>query len=233
MNRFSKATVALIVSMAMFFTIGCGKEDEGNGTFNGHEYVDLGLPSGTLWATCNVGAETPEGYGDYFAWGETKPNATYTWNTYKYCNGSPKQLTKYCSNSNYGNNGFTDHLTVLKSTDDAATANWGSGWCMPTKKQWKELMSNTTVTWTTQNDVNGRLFTASNGNSLFLPAAGFCYGGGYSSVGSRGKVWSSWLGTDAPYDAWDFSFDTHQYYVDSHRRDDGLSVRPVRSSRQK
>lgn len=77
-------------------------------------YVDLGLPSGTLWATCNVGADTPEGYGDYFAWGETQPKTTYNWSTYRYCNGDYVKLTKYCGNSSYGYNGFTDDLTVLQ-----------------------------------------------------------------------------------------------------------------------
>ena len=85
----------------------------GNGTVNGHDYVDLGLPSGTLWATCNVGASKPEGYGNYYAWGETKTKTTYNWDTYKYANGNYDELTKYCNKSDYGNNGFTDKLTTL------------------------------------------------------------------------------------------------------------------------
>ena len=79
---------------------------------DGHEYVDLGLPSGTLWATCNVGADTPEGYGDYFAWGETEPKEVYSWETYKWCNGDEYSMTKYCTNSQYGYNGFTDGSTI-------------------------------------------------------------------------------------------------------------------------
>ena len=142
--------VALMLAVTAMLVVGCTKPDEpgnggnggnnggngGGGTYNGHEYVDLGLPSGTLWATCNVGAETPEGYGDYFAWGETELKTTYNLSTYKYTNGSYDQLTKYCSNSSYGYNGFTDTLTVLLPEDDAATANWGDGWCMPTADQW-------------------------------------------------------------------------------------------------
>ena len=111
-----------------------------------HEYVDLGLPSGLLWATCNVGATSPEDYGDYFAWGETQPKDTYEWSTYQYCNGSYNTLTKYCSNSSYGYNGFTDNLTTLLPEDDAATANWGGNWRMPTKEEFQELYNNTTVT---------------------------------------------------------------------------------------
>ena len=98
-----------------------------------HEYVDLELPSGTLWATCNVGATNPEDFGDYFAWGETEGvnsgKHDFEWSTYKYykINGNVEGLTKYCSNSRYGYEGFTDSLTVLAFTDDAATANWGWG----------------------------------------------------------------------------------------------------------
>lgn len=121
-----------------------------------HEYVDLGLPSGTLWATCNVGANAPEEYGDYFAWGEIQPKDYYDESTYQYCIGSYNTLTKYCNNSSYGYNGFTDNLTTLQPEDDAATANWGAGWRMPTKGEWEELYNNTTCTWTTQNNVSGR-----------------------------------------------------------------------------
>ena len=118
-------------------------------TADDYVYVDLGLPSGLLWATCNVGADNPEDYGDYFAWGETQPKDTYNWSTYQYCNGSYNTLTKYCSNSSFGYNGFTDDLTTLLPEDDAATANWGSHWRMPTEEEWQELYRNTTNTWTT------------------------------------------------------------------------------------
>ena len=100
-----------------------------------HEYVDLGLPSGLLWATCNVGADAPEDYGDYIAWGETTPKTTYNWSTYQYCMGSYNTLTKYCNKTSFGYNGFTDNLTTLLPEDDAATANWGSGWRMPTEEE--------------------------------------------------------------------------------------------------
>ena len=193
-------------------------------------YVDLGLPSGLLWATCNVGAETPEDYGDYFAWGETQPKNNFSWIHYQYCMGSNKTLTKYCNNSSYGYNGFTDNLTTLLPEDDAATANWGSGWRMPTREEWQELYNNTTVTWTTQNGVNGRLFTASNGNSLFLPAAGY-RGSSLSNAGSYGYYWSSSLDTVEPDGALYFGFDSGNYgmYL-NYSRVVGFAVRPVRSA---
>lgn len=103
-----------------------GESNEESGTANGHEWVDLGLPSGTLWATCNVGANKPEDYGDYFAWGETTTKSTYNWDTYIYANGPINKLTKYCNNANYADNGFTDNLTTLQGRDDPATS-WGSG----------------------------------------------------------------------------------------------------------
>ena len=195
--------------------------------FDDHPYVDLGLPSGILWATCNVGATNPEDYGDYFAWGETTPKSVYDWNAYQYCMGSSTTLTKYCSNSSYGYNGFTDNLTTLLPEDDAATANWGNGWRMPTKEEFQELYDNTTVTWTTQNGVNGRLFTAMNGNTLFLPTAGYRNGSSLSYAGSRGFYWSSSLNTGSPSDAWYFRFRSDYYYVDGRSRYYGQSVRPV------
>jgi uncharacterized protein (TIGR02145 family) len=198
-----------------------------------HAYVDLGLPSGTKWATCNVGADSPEDYGDYFAWGETTPKDTYNWSAYQYCMGSSSTtMTKYCTDASYGYEGFTDDLTTLLPEDDAATANWGEGWRMPTKAEWQELYNNTTVTWTTQNGVSGRLFTAANGNSLFLPAAGYRNNSNLSGAGSYGRYWSSSLHTDYPDCAWGFGFSSDGFRVDRNTRIFGFTVRPVCSSRQ-
>lgn len=240
MKRFAKALAAIMLMMIVVVVAGCKPEnepnnDDNNGGGNGgntdnHAYVDLGLPSGTLWATCNVGAITPEGYGDHFAWGETEPKTIYNWSTYKYCMGSSITMTKYCNDSNYGNNGFTDNLTILLPEDDAATANWGSGWCMPTYNQWVELYQNTTNTWTTQNGVNGRLFAASNGNSLFLPTAGTRWDDALSGVGGNGDYWSSSLLTDGSYRAWNFDFGSEGYDMSGGYRVSGLSVRAVRSA---
>ena len=195
-----------------------------------HDYVDLGLPSGLLWATCNVGAARPENYGDYFAWGETQPKDTYDWTTYQYSNGSSNMLTKYCNKSSYGYNGFTDNLTTLLPEDDAATANWGEGWRMPTQAEFQELLDNTTVTWTTKNGVNGRLFTASNGNSLFLPAAGYRNYSDLDYAGSYGNYRSSSLDTGYPNYAWILNFNSGNYDMNNYYyRAYGQSVRPVRS----
>ena len=200
---------------------------------NGHAYVDLGLPSGLLWATCNVGASTPEGYGDYCAWGETTTKSDYSWSTYKYCMGSETTMTKYCTNADYGNNGFVDNLTTLLPEDDAATANWGSDWRMPTVEEWQELYNNTTSTWTTQNGVVGRLFTAANGNSLFLPAAGVRYDSYLYFAGNAGTYWSSSLNSDGPHFARILLFtDLDDFVVELSHRYSGRSVRPVCSAFQ-
>ena len=199
----------------------------------GYACVDLDLPSGLLWATCNVGADVPEDYGDYFAWGETQPKTSYTWNNYQYCNGSYNTLTKYCNKSNYGYNGFTDNLTTLLPEDDAATANWGNGWRMPTQAEFQELLDNTTVTWTTQNGVKGRLFTASNGNSLFLPAAGYRGNSSLNDAGSYGYYWSSSLYTGNPSHEWHLRFYSGYYHMTwEFNRYRGLPVRAVHSSGQ-
>ena len=109
--------------------------------------VDLGLPSGIRWASCNVGATTPEGYGYYFAWGETESKDYYGWTTYKYTNGGYGKMTKYCNDASHGDNGFTDMKTVLEPEDDAAAANWGNAWRMPTDAEWKELLEQCTWKW--------------------------------------------------------------------------------------
>ena len=212
----------------------CGDEQTSvSGTVNGHDYVDLGLPSGTLWATCNVGASKPEGYGNYYAWGETETKTTYDWDTYKYANGDYNKLTKYCNKSYYGNNGFTDKLTTLQAGDDPAMAAWGSGWHTPDKKQWEELLDNTTNKWMTQNGVQGRLFTSKkNGQTLFLPAAGGRWGSELDYAGSRGDYWSRSLDTDGSYYALGLRFDSGDCYMGYLNRGNGRSVRPVRSARQ-
>ena len=199
-----------------------------SGSYNGHDYVDLGLPSGTLWATCNVGASSPEDYGNYYAWGETATKSTCDWSTYKYANGAYNKLTKYCNKSSHGNNGFTDYLTTLQPCDDAARANWGSGWRMPTKEEWKELQNNTMGTWTTQNGVKGGRFTASNGMSVFLPAAGCRYESSLNDAGSQGYYWSSTLNTSYPGGAWYHYLRSGGYGVTNGERSFGRSVRPVR-----
>ena len=193
-----------------------------------HEWVDLGLPSGTMWATCNVGANSPEEYGDYFAWGETQPKSEYNWSTYLLCNGTENTLTKYCYLSNFGYNGFTDTLTELLPEDDAATANWGNDWQMPSSEQIQELLDNTTIEWTTQGGVDGGLFTASNGHSIFLPAAGNRKDASLDYTGDRGNYWSrSLCATNSTY-AFRLYFGSDGANRYDSPRFYGRSVRPVR-----
>ncbi len=209
------------------------------------EAVDLGLS--VKWASFNLGASAPEEYGDYFAWGETVPNYSsvdpltwkegkengYAWPSYKWCEGFENTLTKYCDKSNYGYNSFTDTRTVLEKEDDAAAMTLGDNWRIPTNAEWAELMNFCTSTWTTRNGVNGRLVTATNGNSIFFPAAGYWWGDDTSprKLGSRGYYWSSdlYVGVgDLPYDAWDMFFDSYGQYMRSYNpRFNGFSVRPV------
>lgn len=181
-----------------------------------NDYVDLGLPSGTLWATCNVGAQNPWDYGDYFAWGETEPKDDYFWATYKYCNGSSSTMTKYCNKSDYGYNGFTDELTVLQPEDDAATVNMGSNWRMPTEAEILELHDNCDWEWTSNYNgtgVAGRIVKSrNNSNSLFFPAAGYRGGTGLNGAGSYGDYWSSSLDSDDPRSGRGLDFDSG--YVD-------------------
>lgn len=197
-----------------------------------HEYVDLGLPSGTLWATCNIGSDAPENYGDYFAWGETQTKDIYNWSTYQYCNGSENTLTKYCSLDEYGYNGFTDSLSILQQGDDAAKVNWGENWRMPVEEEWVELIENTTSEWTSQNGIYGMLFTAENGNTLFLPGAGCRYESNLNGAGESCNYWSSLLSIYNPLRASAAGFGNMYSEVFDARRCIGYSVRPVRSSTQ-
>ena len=194
------------------------------GTINGHEYVDLGLPSGIKWATCNVGATKPEEYGGYYAWGEIKEKNDYSWSTYKWCNGSSKTMTKYCTNSSRGT---VDNKTVLDPEDDVAHVKWGGSWRMPTRAELDELCNNCTWTWTTQNGVKGYKVTSkTNASSIFLPAAGSRYGSDLNGSGSDGGYWSSSLGEDGSYFAYYLYFYSGYYGWDYDRRY-GRSVRPV------
>ena len=209
--------------------------DDTHGITNGHEWVDLGLPSGTLWATCNVGASSPEEYGDYFAWGEVEPKEEYNWETYKWCKGTSNTMTKYCQDREYGYNGFTDILTELRPEDDAATANWGSAWQMPSLVQIKELIKSeyTTTEWTTQGVKHGLVVTSKrNGNTLFLPAAGFWMGKRYFPVnqGISGMYSSRSLSLEQfeSNQTYELIFGSNRILWFSEYRDWGRSVRPVR-----
>ena len=211
---------------------------EPSGYHRGYGYVDLGLPSGTLWATMNVGADSPEDYGDYFAWGETESKDYYGWDTYKWMTDGMSSwmgVNKYTYPDGetsavwYDENGefIGDNKTVLELADDAANANWEGDWVMPTNEEQLELSQYCTSVITRLDGVVGRMFTGPNGNSIFLPAAGYRDYSGLYGAGPNGRYWSSslstydsdgayvlYLGSDIPY--WSCS---DRYY--------GLSVRPV------
>ena len=181
--------------------------------------IDLGLPSGTKWACCNVGASKPEDYGSYYAWGETKTKEVYNWDTNQY--GYNNDDGDYSHLVNIGSD-------IAGTEYDAATANWKAPWRMPTIDQCRELLDNCTSEWTTQNDVNGRKFTGPNGGTIFLPAAGYRWYSGLGLAGSYGVYWSSTLGESGPYSAWYLYFYSGGVGTDHYSRGLGLTVRPVR-----
>lgn len=165
-------------------------DDTHGDPFNGHEYVDLGLS--VKWATCNVGADSPEDFGNYYAWGDTVPQIDneYSWNSYKFCDGTAYTMNKYCDNPGFG---VFDKKNVLELEDDVAHVCWGGKWRMPTKNEMTELAHFCTWTYTTHNGIKGFTVTGKNGNSIFLPAAGFCNYGHSVYVGEEGQYWSSSL----------------------------------------
>ena len=191
-------------------------------------YVDLGLS--VKWAKCNVGAEKETDAGLYFAWAETTgytasqvgTDKEFSWSDYKYENGG-SDLTKYNQ---------SDSKTVLESTDDAATQIMGGDWRMPTKGEFQELLDNTDKLWTTINGVSGYKFTSIKegyqNNSIFIPAAGYCYDGSVYNVGDDGGVCSSSLYTSDPLSAWGLGFNSGGCSMDYYNRYDGQSVRGVR-----
>lgn len=189
------------------------------GFINGHAWVDLGLS--VKWATCNVGADNPEDFGFYYAWGEISPKATYDWTTYKWCKGDEKSITKYCNKSEYG---VVDNKNTLDLKDDAAFVCWGKEWRMPTDKEQDELLKKCVWTWTTRNGVNGYNVVGLNGNSIFLPASGYR---GVTELGesrSGGYYWSSTGGICYAYyivlDPFGHAWSCFYRYV-------GRSIRPV------
>ena len=196
------------------------------------EYVDLGLS--VKWATFNVGASKPEDYGDYFAWGETEPKETYSWATYKWCDGTSSNMTKYNT---------TDGKTILEPEDDAAQVHWGDKWRMPTKDEMQELFDNCTWKEETRNGINGYIVTGPNGNSIFLPRAGFYnyddFGVSLQKPGHSVYYWTSTIYDSGSMNArdyinaWDLVMNglwDDNRIMDNTRRL-GLSIRPVYDDR--
>lgn len=171
------------------------------------EAVDLGLPSGLKWASCNLGAAKPEEYGNHYAWGETEPyysslspliwkdgkSSGYSWASYKWCKGTEHTLTKYCFDSSYGYNGFIDNKNSLDLEADVAHVTLGGSWRIPTKDNLDELRTQCTWTWTTMNGVKGMEVVGPNGNSIFLPANGGYPRPDLSEPGVRDYYWSTSL----------------------------------------
>ena len=191
---------------------------------NGHEYIDLDLPSGTLWATCNVGALNPEECGGYYAWGETEEKSVYSWETYKWCNGSNNTLTKYCTESIYGT---VDNKTVLEAEDDVARVKWGEDWRMPTADEQQELVDNCIWSRGRLNGVDGYWITSKqNGKSIFLPTAGCFIGKEVQYCGLFGYFWSGTLRNDNS-SAYCIRFYNDYNNREGYGRSAGFTVRPV------
>lgn len=204
-----------------------------------HECVDLGLPSGTLWATCNVGANSPEEFGDYFAWGEVKPKRNYSWAQYKWMKEGYTSI-KGCSEYTFADGNTSacwyengeyigKNNKILEPVDDAAYMNWGVAWRMPSPAQIEELCDSryTTSKWTKQNNVEGRLVTSKiNGATLFLPAAG--YYGGTTLYNNGGSYWTLSLGDYGSYSAFLLDFGVSAMGKNEASRSYGYPVRAVR-----
>ena len=203
-----------------------------------HEGVQL-WAGGPKWATCNVGATSPEEYGDYFAWGGTKgyssDDHSFDWSNYTLCNGSSSTMTKYCNSSSYGT---VDNKKVLETADDAAAANWGGDWRMPTKDEYEELQNSSNCTWTWYNKNNPEFNgvagykvqsnkTGYTDKYIFLPAAGYRYGTSLYNAGSSGYYWSSSLYASSPNNAYRLYFYSGYHYTNSYYRYYGFTVRPV------
>ncbi|MBR5604366.1 MAG: hypothetical protein IKW51_09260 [Bacteroidales bacterium] len=177
---------------------------------DGHEYVDLGLPSGLKWATCNIGARVPEASGDYFAWGEIKAKRTFS---------ESGSLT-------YGKKKYSIEISG-DSQLDAARANWGGSWRMPTKYECQELIDKCKWEYVTINGVNGYKVTGTNGNSIFLLAAGYRHGSSLYDAGGDGDYWSSTPNESGAYNAYSIYFNGSEYGVNDFNRGNGRCIRPV------
>lgn len=208
------------------------------------EAVDLGLS--VKWASFNLGASKPEEYGDYYAWGEIEPyyepgyaqsdspvwkkgkEDGYYLQSYKWAKGTSETLTKYCTNSSFGYNGYTDGKTLLDPEDDAAQSNLGGNWRMPTDEELKELLNKCTWKRTSMNGIDGRLVTGPNGNSIFFPTAGYWYSTVLYDIGSTGIYWSSSLHYGTPINAYHITIGTSDVgALGNYPRISGFSIRPV------
>ena len=194
-----------------------------SGIVEGHEYVDLQLPSGLKWARCNIGAEEPEGFGYYYAWGETEQKPNYTWYTYKFSIGD-SLLTKY----NFSNEeGLVDSIFILQDIDDVARSAWGGGWRMPNSIEYRELIDNCDYSWEKVNGVwGGLLKSRKNGNTIFFPAAGSRISSGKWGE-KEVECWTVDIGAYNPWLANHVTMDSLSADVDNTIRDLGRPIRAV------
>lgn len=205
-----------------------GEKPTVTGNNNGHDFVDLGLPSGRLWATCNLGAAKPEENGIYVAWGEKVSKESYSWKNYAMScgSGSIVKVSKYCTNKMHGE---CDNLTVLDAADDAATALWGKGWRTPTREEWEELAKN--CEWKRVKNYNGtgidyKMGTSKkNGNIILLPFSG--YYSDDSFLNSDGMYWTSTLHESVSREAYSARVIASSINCHGVNRKQGLSVRAV------
>lgn len=224
--RKNRVVCMLMLGVSILAIVSCEDRNEGQTTGKAGrigEVVDLGLS--VQWADCNVGADSPEDYGGYYAWGESSEKNEYEWSNYKWCDGKETGMTKYCTVKKYG---VVDGKNTLDATDDVAHVKWGDGWRMPTLDEFNELNSLCSWTWTSQNGVNGYRVTGPNGNSIFLPAAGYRYGEEYYNRGSLGYYWSGTLSENDNSNAYRFNFNSGYRGSYDYNRYDGFTVRPVR-----
>ena len=248
---FMKRIIKLLPVAAVLCigAVSCDKDDnDDNDDVNnpniylGHEYVDLGLK--VKWATCNVGAEKPEDYGDYFAWGDTttkyEPGYAqsespqwkdgmwdgYSWVNYRFSNETSNSLFKYCDNIDYGFDDITDTLTILTPADDVAHYKWGGNWRMPTQADFDELLKNCDCNYTTQNGVKGWKFTGNNNNSIFLPEAG-----DFEGTTCGGEYGAYWSGTMSGFESAAMGLvlmEEDSWFTSEIPRIYGNTVRPVK-----
>lgn len=197
-----------------------------NDTLNGHEWANLGLLSGTKWATMNVGANSPADYGYYYAWGETCTKNNYTWENLKYWTSGDGlhniRFSKYIRDSEHGK---VDNKKELEICDDVANASWGPGWRVPSEAQQNELLKKCKWVWTSIDGHDGYKVIGPNGNSIFIPAAGYCEDNKLYDVGSYGYYWSRSLEMD--YSAYNFFINSDDIDIFSEDRRRGCTVRPV------
>ena len=229
-----RAGIAVIGILALTLSVGCsnGKDDttedtktvkkrnngELTGVINGHEWVDLGLPSGLKWATCNVGASEAEEFGNYYAWGETEPKSEYT---------SINSLTYKVSFRKLKKSGIIDDSGTLTKEYDVASVNWGEEWRMPTIDEYQELISQCNWNFASFNGVNGYLVTGPNNKNIFLPAAAFQQNTTIENVGDFGDYWSSTVVRELSGVAHSLGYSSKSHGRRRYARYAGRTIRPV------